>query len=118
MTIEQLISTLKSDPDTVTFEQVMETISENYAYFPVRFTNGIDDDLVSNEAATNEGSCKIFAFGQLNQLNEEETLACFGKFYRDDVLKNPQGTDHANIRIFMKYGWPGIRFNQPPLVKK
>jgi len=114
MTIEQLINLIKTNPESIEFQQVMETIEQNYDYTPTRFTNS---DVVS-ESGTNEGSCKIFAFGQLNQLDEHETLACFGTYYRDDVLQNPKGTDHANIRSFMVHGWEGINFDAPALVVK
>jgi hypothetical protein len=43
-------------------------------------------------------------------LSEVHTLALFGGYYRDDVLGNPEGRDHGNIRHFMKYGWAGIHF--------
>ena len=33
----------------------------------------------------------------------------WGQYYRD-VLKNPDGDDHQNIRNFMKYGWEGVPF--------
>src|SRR3546814_975311 len=48
-------------------------------------------------------------------LSEAETLACFGCFYREDVLKNPDGTDHQNIRNFMRSGWGGVAFGERPL---
>jgi len=99
-------------------EQVMETIAENYHYQPTRFTNGLAPEQVVNEAGTNEGSCKIFAFAQLNQLSQDETLALFGRFYREDVLGNPAGTDHANIRTFISQGWGGIAFDGEVLKAK
>ena len=114
MTIEQLINLIKTNPESIEFQQVMETIEQNYDYTPTRFTNSE----AVNESGTNEGSCKIFAFGQLNQLDEHETLACFGTYYRDDVLQNPKGTDHANIRSFMVHGWESINFDTPALVVK
>ncbi|MFD2230995.1 HopJ type III effector protein [Alkalimarinus sediminis] len=114
MTESQLIEQLETTPETVEFEQVISIISENYNYQPTRFSNGE----VINEAGTNEGSCKLFAFGLLNQLSEKEMLACFGKYYRDDVLKHPEGSDHANIRTFMVSGWDAIKFDQPALTKK
>ncbi len=112
--IEQLLKLLKTNPETIEFLHVMETIEQHYNYTPTRFSNGE----VVNESGTNEGSCKIFAFGQLNKLNEHETLACFGTYYRDDVLQNPKGTDHANIRTFMLNGWDGIKFGSPALMVK
>ena len=38
-------------------------------------------------------------------LPNNATLWLFGDFYRKDVLENPDGTDHANIRAFMEGGW-------------
>ena len=110
MTVEQLIQQLKDNPESVEFEQVMEAIAAGYDYSPTRFVNGLGEEKAVNEAGTNEGSCKIFAFAKLNGLNEQETLACFGRYYREDVLQYPDGSDHANIRNFMKHGWAGIAF--------
>lgn len=107
MTLTALLEVISQDPQNVSFDDVIQTISENYEYTPTSFTNGE----VVNEAGTNEGSCKIFAFAQLNQLSVEQTLACFGKYYRDDVLGNPTGNDHGNIRNFMVSGWEGIKFS-------
>ena len=110
-TLADFISQLDTNAEDVSFEQVMQVISENYNYLPATFTNG---DLV-NEAGTNEGSCKIFYFAQLNKLTEQQTLNCFGRFYRDDVVNNPQGNDHGNIRNFIKSGWQAIQFQSAAL---
>lgn len=107
MRVPELIERVRSNPDSIEFEQVMQVIEENYHYTPTRFRNG---DVI-NEAGTNEGSCKVFAFGQLNGLSEMETLALFGRYYREDVLGNPAGEDHANIRNFILDGWLGITFD-------
>ena len=65
----------------------------------------------------NYSSCKLFAFAQLNALSEMETLALFGTFYRDDVMNNPDGEDHANIRNFILIHFNSItsdnKFNLP-----
>lgn len=106
MTIRDLIAQVRSAADSIEFSEVMTVINDNYNYTPTTFRNG---DIV-NEAGTNEGSCKIFYFAQLNALSEIETLALFGAFYRDDVLANPAGEDHANIRNFILDGWLGIGF--------
>jgi hypothetical protein len=110
MTLDKLLQRIKTHPASVEFPEVIATIEANYRYTPTRFTNGKSDDLVVNEAGTNEGSCKIFAFAQMHDLNEAQTLACFGTYYREDVLQHPEGDDHANIRTFMRHGWDGIRF--------
>lgn len=109
--VADLLELINTHEDSVSFEQVMETIEHNYQYQPTDFTNG---DL-KNEAGTNEGSCKIFYFAQLHNLSDIQTLACFGRFYREDVLAHPDGSDHGNIRNFIKTGWQGIKFNQVAL---
>jgi len=68
-----------------------------------------------SEAGSNEGSCKILAFAKMHQLDEAQALQLFGDFYREDVLKNPQGQDHTNIRNFMASGWGGVSFESAPL---
>ena len=55
------------------------------------------------------------AFAQLHELDAARTLACFGRYYREDVLRHPDGSDHANIRTFMRHGPAGIRFARPVL---
>ena len=114
MLISDFIEQLNHSPEKVDFQSVMQLIESQYHYSPTAFRNGE----ITNEMGTNEGSCKIFAFARLNQLNEQQTLACFGSFYRDDVVKNPQGQDHGNIRNFIKTGWSGIEFSQPALKEK
>lgn len=106
MKVNVFVEKLNSAPEQVEFNEVMAVISANYHYQPCRFSNG---DL-TNEAGSNEGSCKIFAFAKLHNLSQETTLACFGQYYREDVLLNPEGTDHGNIRNFIKQGWQGINF--------
>lgn len=118
MPINQLIEKIKNQPESISFTEVIETIDEYYEYTPREFSNGLNESLITNAAGTNEGSCKIFAFAQLNQLNQNETLACFGDYYRKDVLENPDTDDHANIRTFMIYGWDGIKFEAPALVAR
>jgi hypothetical protein len=111
LSLTQLLSQLSESADEITFEQVMQVINDNYNYTPTAFKNGD----VDNASGTNEGSCKIFTFAKLNNLNEAQTLACFGRFYRQDVLENPAGDDHGNIRNFIKTGWQGIDFDKVAL---
>ena len=116
--LNTLLEQIKSKPETAEFQDVIDTITEHYDYTPTQFHNGADDDCVTSKAGENEGSCKIFAFAQLHQLNDNQTLNCFGRYYRDDVLKNPDNTDHANIRTFMKHGWKNIIFDGAALKSK
>jgi HopJ type III effector protein len=118
MTVDELVAQIKSTPEMVEFDDVIDTIDEYFEYTPTHFTNGQGHDVVMNQAGSNEGSCKIFAFATTEGLNEAETLVCFGKYYREDVLQNPDATDHANIRTFMRHGWKGVRFEQSALVEK
>lgn len=115
MSPDQLLSRLKTDPESVQFKDVIATIDTHYHYSPARFSNGLDADKVINEAGSNEGSCKIFAFARLQQLDEATTLACFGHYFRDEVLRNPDAENHGNIRRFMQYGWEGITFSTEAL---
>ncbi|MGR5286466.1 HopJ type III effector protein [Vibrio maritimus] len=112
--MEQFLALLASQPNEVMFEQTMQVIDKHFDFAPVSFVNGDAE----NQAGQNNGSCKIFAFAQIKELDEQSTLACFGQYYREDVLKNPEGTDHANIRNFIKYGWEGVKFDGLALVAK
>ncbi|BBP42435.1 HopJ type III effector protein [Thiosulfativibrio zosterae] len=105
MTPIELIEQLNQHP--VEFAQVIATIENHYTFTPTEFHNG--EQL--NAANTNNGSCKIFAFAQMHQLSEQATLNAFGQFYTQDVLLNPNGDDHGNIRNFMKTGWSGVQFS-------
>ena len=115
MCLEKLLDKIKNNPELIEFSEVISLIDENYKYRPTTFSNGLGDNVLISEAGKNEGSCKIFAFAKLNNLTKEQTLACFGKYYREDVLNNPSGTDHQNIRSFIKYGWAGIVYENSPL---
>lgn len=108
------IEALRSHPESIQFSDVIAFIMQHYEYQPTRFSNGE----IINEAGKNEGSCKIFAFAQLQCLSVPDTLALFGQHYREDVLNNPSGSDHANIRNFMKHGWKGIHFEGKALIPK
>lgn len=114
MTLDTFLAKLNNTPHEIDFEQTMALIEGLYEFTPTSFKNG---DL-TNEAGQNSGSCKIFAFAQRHDLSQQQTLACFGTYYRDDVLQNPNGTDHQNIRNFMETGWSGIEFDGEPLEKK
>ena len=109
---QDLVQAVTNSPDTIEFNDVIELIDSAFTFTPTAFTNGD----VSNEANQNNGSCKLLALGQHLNLNQAQTLALFGRFYREDVLNNPNGSDHANIRNFMKTGHEGVVFETFPLV--
>jgi ureidoglycolate hydrolase len=114
LTINELINRLNTAGESVSFNDVMQVISDNYEYSSSTFINA---QLV-NQAGTNEGSCKIFAFAKLHNLSEQATLNCFGQYYREDVIKHPSGDDHGNIRSFINNGWQGITFENNVLKAK
>ncbi len=115
--LDQLLSAIRSAQE-IEFAQVMSVIEDYYEYQPVRFVNGEGENQQVNEAGQNAGSCKLFAFARMHDLNEAQTLSLFGAYYRQDVLENPEGEDHQNIRNFIKTGWLGINFDGQPLTVK
>ena len=114
MTINTFLDKLKQTPNTITFPETIAVIEENYDFTPTAFDNGTQH----NEAGQNSGSCKLFAFAKLQNLSQAETLACFGAYYFEEVLRDPEGTNHQNIRSFMKTGWDEIQFEGEALTSK
>jgi hypothetical protein len=94
------------EAETIEFEQTMAAIEAGFEYKPTAFSCG---EVVSTDAQ-NQGSAKIFSFAKLSGFSEAQTLQLFGKYYREDVLKNPDGTDHGNIRNFIAGGWSAVSF--------
>ena len=114
MTLTQFLDQLQRTPNTISFDDSMAIISQYYDFTPTRFNNG---DLI-NEADSNNGSCKLFAFAQLQSLTEQQTLHCFGDYYRLDVLQHPANEDHQNIRQFIKTGFSGLHYDGPALTQQ
>lgn len=99
---------------SIAFAELIAHIDQNYDFTPTAFKNGD----THNEAGQNSGSCKVFSFAKLLDLSPDETLNCFGDYYRKDVLENPESTDHQNIRNFIKFGWSGVAFEGEALKPK
>lgn len=114
MALNTFLKQLNSSPESVSFNDTIALIDALYDFTPTAFKNGN----LHNEAGKNNGSCKLFSFAKLQGLAQQQTLHCFGAYYRDDVLKHPDGTDHQNIRNFMKTGWDGIGFEGEALKQK
>lgn len=117
MTLSEFLEKI-AENSLVDFADTIAVIAENYHYRPTTFRNGLGEDVLVNMAGTNEGSCKIFAFSQIHQLDKQATLNLFGDYYRIDVLNDPEGESHQNIRKFTKYGWEGINFEADALSAK
>ena len=109
--VTALIGQLKDK--SLTFKEVIEFIESRYEHTPTAFKNGE----ACNEATQNQGSAKVFAFAQLNNLSQEDTLFLFAEHYQA-VLCTPDAVDHQNIRQFMANGWQGIAFEGEALKAK
>jgi HopJ type III effector protein len=114
MIITAFLEKLNQVPEAITFAETIAVIEANYSFTPTTFSNG---DQVNN-AGENSGSCKLFAFAKLQNLSQSQTLACFGAYYFDEVLGDSEGTNHQNIRNFIKTGWNGIQFQGKALELK
>ncbi|XMO88009.1 HopJ type III effector protein [Algibacter sp. AS12] len=114
MNLESFKKKLKEDPTAIVFTETMSVIEENYKFEPTAFKNGT----LENAEGQNSGSCKLFAFAKAQGFSKDETLACFGQYYFDEVLKDPNGTGHQNIRNFMNTGFNGLSFEGNPLTEK
>lgn len=105
--LESFFRQLTTEPETISFAQTIALIDALYEFTPTAFVNGE----ISNAAGENNGSCKILAFALLHQLSEPQTLELFGDYYRLEVLPDVKGSNHANIRNFMRTGWDGVSFS-------
>ena len=109
--LSNLIAASKSN--TLAFVDVIKFIETYYQHQPTAFKNGG----AYNEATQNQGSAKVFALAHINCLDAVCTLYLFAEHYHA-VVANPEGTDHQNIRQFMKHGWPGVIFEGEALTLK
>lgn len=114
MKLKNFLQQLNEAPDNIAFSDTIAVIDAHYNFAPTSFKNAAR----LNEAGKNNGSCKLFSFARLQNLTEQQTLYCFGDYYRKDVLLNPAGEDHQNIRNFIRTGWAGIEFEGSALTPK
>ena len=93
---------VEMDADTLKFEEVMDLIDTHYEVGLIEFKNG---DIV-NKQGENEGSAKLLSYAALSDFDKDTTLKLWGQYYRE-VVADPDGDSHQNIRNFMKTGWEG-----------
>lgn len=110
MTLEELIKALDADIPDFAFNDVMAAIDAAFASTPCAFDNGEQ----KNAADENQGSCKVFAFARQAGLDKDKTLKLFAEHYRN-VIDDPEGSAHGNIRAFMRSGWDGVVLHGNPL---
>lgn len=96
---------VEMDAGDLKFEEVIELIDTHYESGLIEFKNG---DLV-NGPGENEGSAKLLSYAALSEMDKDTTLKLWGQYYRE-VVKDPEGNSHQNIRNFMKTGWEGVPF--------
>ncbi len=99
--------------DQHVFSDTLAFIETWYDFTPTGFNNGG----VVNAADQNQGSAKVFALGQLLQLDKDTTLRLFGEHYRD-VVATPDVDNHHNLRRVLREGTSNITFDQFPLKAK
>ncbi|HEA51392.1 hypothetical protein LCGC14_1935060 [marine sediment metagenome] len=92
------------------FDDTLALIDRHFDYQPTGFYNGAE----FNATGENTGACRVFGIAQCCSLNEADTLRLFAQHYQQ-VLDDPAGESHGNIRQFISTGWSGIRFENPPL---
>jgi hypothetical protein len=107
--IKKILSELATGQ--INFAGVLATIDDQYTHTPTAFKNG---DLY-NSSSENQGSARVLFYARLNNLSKEETLSLFAEHYQN-VLDNPGGNNHQNIRQFIQSGWDGVTFEGTPLL--
>ena len=112
MTISEFKNKLQNEASIIDFKETIKLIESNYNFTPSAFKNGE----LENHSTENQGSCKVFSFAIQEELSKEETLACFGQYYVE-VVNDPNGTGHQNIRNFMRTGFEGLSFENETLIK-
>ncbi|ERJ59573.1 HopJ type III effector protein [Sphingobacterium paucimobilis] len=95
------------------FSDVLDLVEREYTYIPTAFKNGA----IENGKDENQGSARVLFLGYLHGLSKEDTLRLFGEYYVS-VLNSPSGTDHQNIRQFIRYGWSAVSFEGDVLLEK
>lgn len=96
---------VEMDADSLKFEELMELIDTHFESGLIEFKNGN----IVNKPGENEGSAKLLSYAALSEFDKDTTLKLWGQYYRE-VLADPDGDSHQNIRNFMKSGWDGVPF--------
>lgn len=101
-----------TEPDFL-FSTTLEFVEQWFEFNPTAFHNGN----VQNSAEQNQGSCKVLALAEYLNLDNQQTLLCFGEHFRD-VLATPDVDNHHNLRRLQRDGRTNIQFDQFPLIAK
>eukprot|EP00793_Prasinoderma_coloniale_P000419 PRCOL_00005404-RA len=88
----------------------MAVVDASYEFTPTAYTSGKGTAAeTANPAGTNSGSCKCFAFAKERGLSEAAALRLFCEHY-EQVLGDPDGDTHLNIRAFQANGHDSALF--------
>ena len=98
----------------MTFSDFTNLIDQEYEFLNVAFKN--NNHMISKEE--NQGSAKVFCFGLMYSLSEEDTIRCFGEHYQSVISEPENHNSHLNIRSFISNGWKGVLINQNALKLK
>lgn len=105
----------RADGKSILFQDVIATIKRHYECTPCPFRTGSGTTRETvNPAGTNSASCLLLAFASRLGLDQRTTLELYGEHYHN-VLADPGGTAHGNIRAFMANGWAGVIIDGAPL---
>ena len=98
----------------LTFQNVLDAINANYDFYPTAF--GVTKE-APNPAGQNEGACRVLAFAKDQNLDKETALKLFAEHYQN-VLDDPAGDNHQNIRLLMRHGLGEAWFDETALARK
>lgn len=101
--------------NSMMFQDVMNILRRHYECVPAAFATGVGTPKETrNPAGSNAASCLLLAAARRLGFSMPETLALYREHYRD-VLADPDGVTHANIRALIANGWAGVEFSADPL---
>jgi len=113
MNTQQFIEHLKLESE-LKFSDFLDLIDRDYHFTDIAFENGS----IFNSKDENQGSAKVFCFGYMHSLSEQETLKCFAEHYQSVLESIEDRHSHLNIRSFIENGWQGLVIDFDALTTK
>ena len=113
MNTQQFIEQLKLESE-LKFSDFLDLIDRDYHFRDIAFENGS----IFNSKDENQGSAKVFCFGYMHSLSEQETLKCFAEHYQSVFESIEDRNSHLNIRSFIENGWQGLVIDFDALTAK
>ena len=110
--IEDAVSGLTRDPETMSFSDFLRIIDKNFRFIPCSFQVGRKN----NQAWESQGSLKVLAYAVLMGYDTEQALILFGEHYRNVRDKWNWWEKHENIIQLMEHGIESVKIYQNPLI--